>query len=242
MTILMLFACRGYDAVVPTPVLTTLTVSLADSLEVGEMDFATAGGLDQYGEPIAAGTVKWSSADPTIAAVSPATGAILAIAPGTTQITATDDGGRSAMRVLVVSPAPAIRINEVKTSRGSSRVWVEIVNATPAPIDISGWIMTNKAVLQSFTFPLGMVIQPGGLVVVDEVHLPFGLGADGAVLLFTRFGVLVDRVDWSAEVATTYGRCPNETSAFVPTIKPTEGAANECPRDGQMPAPLETWQ
>lgn len=240
MSLLTLFtsgACGGYDAVEPQPPtepppppVTTLTVTLAAPvIEVGEMTLATAAGLDQYGESVSPGTVTWTSSAPTIAAISPTTGDILGIAQGTARITATADGGRAADQIITVVTAPAIRVNEIQSSHGSSRLYVELVNATRAAVDVSGWTLTNKDVRQTFVFPAGTTIEPGGLLVVDETSLPFGLGANDAVRLFSRFGVLVDGFEWKEEAATTFGRCPDGTSDFVTTTAPTKGTANACP-------------
>lgn len=233
-TLLTLFAasaCSGYDSIEPArPKLTTLVVTLASPvIEVGEVTVATAAGRDQDGAPIPTGPVTWTSSAPTVAAVNPATGAILAVAQGTARITATAEGQQTAAQIITVVSAPAIRVNEVKSNRGSTRVWVELVNAARTAVDISGWMMTSKDVRQSFLFPAGTSIEAGGLLVVDETKLPFSLGADDAVLLYNRFGVLVDTFSWEAEAPTTYGRCPDEASGFVTTTAPTKGTVNACP-------------
>ncbi|HEX6050286.1 MAG TPA: lamin tail domain-containing protein [Gemmatimonadaceae bacterium] len=224
-------ACGGYDSIEPLPAPpATITVTLgAPVIEVGEMTVASAAAVDQYGDPTSTVTVTWTSSDPTIAAVSPTTGAILGIAPGTARITGTTDGERTGAQIITVVRAPNVRINEIESSHGSSRLYVELVNPTRVAVDISGWTVTNKDVRQSFVFPAGSTIAPGGLLVVDETSLPFSLGANDAVRLFSRFGVLVDGLEWKDEAATTFGRCPTDASDFVTTTAPTKGTANACP-------------
>jgi hypothetical protein len=233
-TLLTLFvssACGGHDSTEPQPSIPgTVTVTLgAPVIEVGEMTVAAAGGVDQYGDSTFTGTVTWTSSDPTIAAVSPTTGAILGIAPGTARITGTTDGPRTGAQIITVVRAPSIRINEIESSHGSSRLYVELANPTRVAVDISGWTVTNKDVRQTFVFPAGTTIAPGGLLVVDETSLPFRLGADDAIRLFSRFGVLVDGFEWKEEAATTFGRCPTDASDFVPTTTATKGTPNACP-------------
>jgi hypothetical protein len=47
--------------------------------------------------------------------------------------------------------------------------------------------------------------------------------------LFSRFGVQVDAAIWTAQPATTLGRCPGEGAALVVTTAATKGTANACP-------------
>jgi len=234
LTLFLSSACGGSDSTQPAPPTSaTITVTLGASvIEVGEMTVATAataGGVDPYGDPISTGTVTWTSSDPTIAGVSPTTGAILGIAPGTARITGTTDAQRTGAQIITVVRAPNIRINEVESSHGSARLYVELVNATRVAVDVSGWAMTNKDVRQRLVFAPGTIIAPGGLLVVDETSLPFSLGANDAVRLFSRFGILADGLEWKEEAVTTFGRCPTDASDFVTTMAPTKGTANACP-------------
>src|SRR5687768_13980532 len=135
LTLFLSSACGGSDSTQPAPPTSaTITVTLGASvIEVGEMTVATAataGGVDPYGDPTSTGTVTWTSSDPTIAGVSPTTGAILGIAPGTARITGTTDAQRTGAQIITVVRAPNIRINEVESSHGSARLYVELVNAT----------------------------------------------------------------------------------------------------------------
>ena len=59
--------------------------------------------MHQYGTPIDAGPVTWSSTFPEVAVVQPTTGLMLAIASGTTQISATI-AGKVGRRTVAVSP------------------------------------------------------------------------------------------------------------------------------------------
>src|SRR5262249_46778025 len=123
--LLVLWMCIGcanneLDITLPAtpPVLTKVLVSVAStSVEVGQVQTASAIGLDQRSSAIGTGPVVLSSSNPEVAGVSPTTGFFLAIAPGTAQITATI-GAKSGSKTITVSKAPGIRINEVQPHRG----------------------------------------------------------------------------------------------------------------------------
>src|SRR5919206_271068 len=72
----------------PTPVLTSLTLSLAPTtLQVGQTATATVAGRDQFGASITTGNVTWSSSASAVATVS-ASGTVTAIGAGQATITA----------------------------------------------------------------------------------------------------------------------------------------------------------
>jgi hypothetical protein len=223
-------ACSDDDPpVAPGRVLTTVNVAFGSTtIEVGEITGAKASGLDQDGGPMGVGTVSWASDEPTIAAVNPTTGLVFAIAPGTTRITATADG-KVGSRSITVSKAPAIRINEVQPRADTPAGWIEFFNPTSFTVDMTGWtLIDNNFFGPSFTFPAGSVVQPNGLLVIEEAALPFGIDATDNAFLFSRFGVLVDVVFWPTQPNTTFGRCPDGGN-FVLTAASTKGTANACP-------------
>lgn len=211
------------------PVLTTVEVSLLPTdIEVGQQIVATATGLDQNDNPIAIGSVTWTSQHPEIAGINPTTGAILAIAPGATDITATVDG-KSGTLTLTVVTAPAIRINEVQPRGELNTGWIEFFNPTTSPVDMSAWtLVDNNFFGPTFTFPEQSVIQPGGRLVIEEADLPFGFDASDVAHLFSRFGVSVDGAAWDVQAPTTRSRCPDGTGTFIDTPTPTKAAANAC--------------
>jgi hypothetical protein len=211
----------------PTPVLTTVQVALvATVLEVGQASAVTATPLDQNDSLITAGAATFASSAPEVAGVNPATGAIFAIAPGTTQITATI-GGKTGTRALTVFKS-AIRLNEVKPNGDAPTGWIELVNPSVAPVDLAGWTISAGNVFQSFTLPAGTAIAPGGFLVIDETAFPAGLKSADAVHVFSKFGVQVDSFEWVADPVRTFGRCPDATGAFAPTTATTRNTANIC--------------
>ena len=154
---------------------------------------------------------------------------MLAIAPGTTEITASADG-RSGRRTIAVTRAPAIRINEVQPRDASGTGWAELVNTTASAVDLAGWTLIDGNFFGPvYTFPPSTLISPGGRLVVDDVDLPFTLDAADDVHLFSRFGVLVDGATWVAQAARTRSRCPDGTGEFRDTPAPTKGTPNACP-------------
>jgi hypothetical protein len=233
LALLGIVACNEDDGpIAPTPVLTNISISVgAGTLEVGEMTSATAVGLDQNGEPMTTAAASWVSDEPSIAAIQPASGLILAIAPGTTRIRATIDG-RVGERMLTVQIAPAVRINEIQPRGDDPTGWLEFANATDAPVDISGWTLIDANFFgPQFRFAAGTVIPARGLLVVEESALPFGVDANDALHLFSKFGVQVDQAVWAGQITPTLGRCPDGTGGFVRTNAATKGTPNACPPD-----------
>ena len=131
-----------------------------------------------------------------------------------------------------IAPAPAgteVRINEIESNGGTPGDWVELVNPTSAAIDLSGWIVKDSDDTHVSTLPAGTSIAAGGFVIVEETQLGFGLGASDAVRLFASDGVtIVDQHAWEGHAATSYGRCPDVTGAFVLMTSVTKAAANDC--------------
>jgi hypothetical protein len=207
--------------------LTSLTVTIPSAaLTQGQIAAATANGFDQLNRPLASGRVTWVSSAPTVAAVD-SLGSVRALAPGTSTLTASV-GPISAQRTITVTAPPALRISEVESNGGTPGDWTELFNPTAAAVDISGWSFKDNDNTRTFAFPAGTVIPAGGYYVVEEAAFGFGLGAADEARLFNPFGVLVDSYAWTAHAATTYGRCPTPTGAFVTTAASTKGAPNDC--------------
>lgn len=214
----------------------TVEVALESTeLEVGQELTATAVARDQLGAPLDAGPVTWSSTFPEVAVVIPTTGQIRAIASGQTQITATV-AGKVGRRTVVVSPPPLV-INEVFPDGDLPDGFVEIFNPTARAVNAEGWrVLVPGPVPNSFTFPAGVIIEPGGFAAVNEVTLPHSIGATGAVALFSRLGILADAFAWDQNTrGTSFARCPDgmggtvaDQAQLVVTATPTRKAPNTC--------------
>ncbi|NOT09887.1 MAG: cell wall protein, partial [Gemmatimonadales bacterium] len=213
----------------PTPVLTTVTVTLpATSLEAGQAAVtATAAGADQHGAAFTLGPVSWTSSAPAVASVNNGTGVVTPLSAGTTDIIATTAGKAGQRTLTVVAPA-ALKINEIESNGGTPGDWAELFNPTAAAVNISGWVVKDNDDTHIYTIPAGTTIAAGGYFVAEEAGFGFGLGAADAVRLYSPFGVLVDSHSWTAHAATTLGRCANGTGAFTTSTSSTKGAANDC--------------
>ena len=157
---LLALACHDSGTGLAARSVSTVDVALESTeIEVGQQVTATAVARDQFGVPLDAGPVTWSSSFPAVAGVSPTTGQILAIAGGNTQIIATVFG-KVGSRTITVSP-PAILINEVFPNGDLPGGWVELFNPTAEAVDLSGWTVTGGDITRSFTFPAGVIIEAG---------------------------------------------------------------------------------
>jgi hypothetical protein len=226
LTVALVTGCYASDYTSP-PRATTVSLALkANPIEIGQVTRAFGTAFDQYGTAIpVAGT--FSSSAPEVAGVNPTSGVIMAISPGTAQITLTIDGS-SDRRTITVFKSP-IRINEVRPSGDAQKGFVELVNPTTADVDLSGWTLSASDFLQAVGLPTGTTIPAGGYLVVEESSFPRALDAADVVHLFSRFGVQVDQHAWSAYPATSFARCPDATGAFLTTAAPSRGTANACP-------------
>ena len=131
----------------------------------------------------------------------------------------------------------AIKINEIESSGGTPGDWVELYNAGPSTVDLSGWILKDNDDTHIFAVPAGTSLAPATYLVLDEATFVFGLGGADSVRLFDSTGLLVDSYSWTAHATTTYGRCPNGTGALTTTNSSTKGTANACPGEPAPPAP-----
>jgi hypothetical protein len=134
--------------------------------------------------------------------------------------------------------APAVKINEVESSGGAPGDWVELFNAGPLAVDISGWMFKDADDTHAYAIPSGTVIAAGGYVVLDEATFDFGLGGADSARLFDGSGAQVDGYAWTTHAPITYGRCPNGSGDFANTAAATKGAANNC---SSGPPPATPW-
>lgn len=135
----------------------------------------------------------------------------------------------------VAADEPGVVLNEIE-SDGDTTDWIELVNASSASVDISGWVVKDNDDTRTDAIPAGTVLAAGEFYRFDQPAMTFGLGREDAARLYLADGVtLVDEYAWTQHAATTYGRCPDATGAFGLTAVGTPGAANDC-----TPAPTPT--
>ncbi len=133
----------------------------------------------------------------------------------------------------------ALVLNELEATGDD----IELYNAGNAPIDVSGWILTDDVVDPNYdpmadpeklvfaaqsTIPAkGFLVIPKGMNVNQH---PFGLGAAGDTVTLLRPNLeLVDQVSYAAgEADVSYCRLPDGPGgAWTPMCTPTLGAPNE---------------
>ncbi|MER7446942.1 lamin tail domain-containing protein, partial [Microbacterium sp. NPDC097977] len=137
-----------------------------------------------------------------------------------------------AVPVAATGAESGIRINEVESSGGVPGDWIEFVNTSAAVVDLSGYLVKDDGDDESYTFPEGTTVAPGGYLVLDEVNdgagdFTFGLGKDDRVRLFDASTVLVDETGWTGHAALTWGlRDADGTAEWAETAEPSKGAAN----------------
>lgn len=125
------------------------------------------------------------------------------------------------------SAATSVVINEINynsPSNADAGDWVELLNPTTNPIDISDWILKDDDDTNEFVIPGGTVLEPQGYLVLcrsinkfSDVHadvwpylgdFDYGLSSSGdAVRLYNTSGELVDSVAFG--VSTPWPAQPN---------------------------------
>lgn len=144
-------------------------------------------------------------------------------------------GAGAAGSAGATSDAGIIKINEIESNGGNPDDWVELYNAGPSPVDLSGYVFKDNDDTHSYTLPAGTVVEPGAYYVMDTgaTGFNFGLGGGDSARLYLPNGTtLVDSYTWTAHAATTYGRCPNGIGSFATTASSTKGLANDCGNGG----------
>lgn len=146
--------------VTSVPVASVVLTPSRDTLNAGASVQLVAVARDAGGATLTGRTVTWSSADTRIATVTSA-GLVVAVAPGSTAITATSEG-RSATSTIVVLARPVASVNVTPASNnvvvGSS------VQLTAQLTDVQGTVLSGRQL--SWTSSNGAVasVDASGLV------------------------------------------------------------------------------
>ncbi|MDO5111693.1 MAG: lamin tail domain-containing protein [Clostridia bacterium] len=118
--------------------------------------------------------------------------------------------------------------------------WVELYNATSAPIDLSGFgLSDSEAQPLKYALPDGTSIPANGYLVLfcsgnqttleeGELHVPFSLSAyEEDVVLSDPKGRIIDSVRYERQEAdVSCARMPDGTGDFTLTARPTPGYPN----------------
>ncbi len=159
------------------------------------------------------------------------------------------EGAEHDVYLYQVKPGEAadsdVVINELMASNDAAQAdpageyddWIELYNKSAAPIDLSGYYLSDKATNPTkWAFPEGTVIDGQSYLIIwaDEngsqqgLHANFKLSKSGETVLLVNPGeAVVDQVDFGEqETDMGYARQPNGTGSFV--IKaPTFNANND---------------
>jgi len=89
-------------------------------------------------------------------------------------------GARSDTIAQRVRSAPLVKINEVRFATGGNATdqFIELFNAAPGPIDLSGWTIVNT---KTFFAPVPLIGFPKGTSIAGKSHLLLGLATSGLV-------------------------------------------------------------
>jgi hypothetical protein len=151
---------------------------------------------------------------------------------------------------LASPTSPTVVLNEINCE-GTD--WVELINTSGAPVDVSGWLLTDDPLDRNplradhrYLFPSGTTIAAGTRLVVEKVAggFPFGIscGSDTINLANGAAGALIDQfvVPLLSAPGDTWGRVPDGTGSWVETA-PTEGSVNEASSAGNGTPPDPSW-
>ncbi len=163
-------------------------------------------------------------------------------APSEAEQTPPPDAGESAASAPAMPPedALAVRISEVmphnsatlRDEDGDFPDWIELENIADHPVDLAGWILSDKGIY-GWTFPQ-RIIQPGERLIVfasgkdrhgETLHTSFSLSDGESVSLFDAAGTLSDQLtELPAATDVSAYRDGEGTTAF--TGYPTPGFEN----------------
>ena len=141
-----------------------------------------------------------------------------------------------------------VYINEFMPSNASTVVgpdgsycdWIELYNATNAPVDLSGYGISDTTTQPlKYTLPKGTTIEPYGVLLIyctgretpegaTAIEAPFGLnGYAESVVFSTPKGRILDSYDYTrAETDISWARNPDGAGNFEKNAQPTPGYLN----------------
>jgi len=127
-------------------------------------------------------------------------------------------------------PLSGLLINELLAHTDEPQVdFVELLNASPTELDLSGCVLTDDIRTNRFRFPNGTRLAARERLVMDQTQLGFRLKAAGETLyLVNPSGTRVlDVVRFGPqENGVSFGRQPDGAPVFRRLSQPTPGAAN----------------
>jgi uncharacterized protein (TIGR03437 family) len=236
------------------PRVARVEVSPASALVgIGASRQFTARAFDGAGVEINGVTFEWSSSDEDVARVD-ANGTARALKDGMAAIEASAGGVRGEAARLFVARKAAVGeliVNEIFANPGAGGdanrdrtpgstsdqrdEFVEILNPTPVPLDISGLNLYDSTSTRRHTFPPGTILTPGMPLVVfggetgtaarsNIPGIPAGIDSRSNVLPNASYGGAL------VQVASTYALANGATSALGLNNTGTTTSAADCVR------------
>lgn len=148
----------------------------------------------------------------------------------------------SAQATPRVNEALAVNNDGIIDGYGETSDWIEVSNPSGAPIDLTGWGLSDRSDdLLRWTFPAGTVLAAGGHLVLfasgqsslgDELHTGFSLAGSGEWIGLSRpDGTLVSSLQVPSLPADySFGLAPDGSTSVFAT--PTPGSTNAAGLDG----------
>jgi uncharacterized protein (TIGR03437 family) len=224
----------------PPPVLTRIEVTPSGltppvgselTLPVGVEQQFNARAFDQRGRELNGVAFTWGTSAPTVATINQA-GLVNTLTQGMTNVSASAQGVSGSLALTV--SAPAVVFNEVLADppdgaagdanadgvrSGTDDEFIELVNTTAAPLDLSGWTLRTRplagpAEATRHTFAAGTTLAAGDAVVVfgggafAPDHPAFGgaqvSAASTGALALTNSGLLISLRDAAGRPAAQF--------------------------------------
>ncbi len=179
------------------PALTTMSVTpLSATTVVGSAQAFTASGIDQFGNPIPV-TATWSSSDPAVGTIDPATGVFTASGSGLATITATSGtaSGKATVAVVLPSMKPGI-LNATGITAPGGVIWIsDALGGHTWVIDrlygfcrldqAGGFFTINQSTCTAAAVSPGLPAQPTFDAATNSVYVPDSSPTSQGIWRFT---------------------------------------------------------
>ena len=146
--------------------------------------------------------------------------------------------------ILLATPATSqVLLNELQASNsttiadpdnGEYNDWLELYNAGPTTINLSGWSLSDNGDNTEWYIPDGTTLPAGAFLLIwangtgTGLHTSFSLSADGEELtLYNTSGNAVDKITFDAQQTDkSFGRQTDGNNPWGYFAKPTPGTSN----------------
>ena len=128
---------------------------------------------------------------------------------------------------------PSVIINELQAIHPSENDWIELLNISDSPVDLTGWFLIDTGFAAPFIFPAGIVLNGGEYLIIHcdgdtnapGLHTPFALDSQAeTIVLRNPAGQRISIVTYGPQApGYTFGRVDGQWVLNLPT----PGSANE---------------